>query len=196
MTGAALMGGNDLTGLHIIKALLDQSFFTRVDCISYRPPLDVVESDKLHIQLDFSCCTNEWPAQIARLTSMPAVFFSQRLVDYEANLNLANAARRVGVRVYVMTAPRGAEVKDILRDALQAFGFKTIVIVRPGDLSVGPPTEQPVRKTLDFYGVAEAIVVARAAVSAAQQALELEMGTVWELRQSDIVRLGLEEWDG
>ncbi|KAI1006155.1 hypothetical protein K3495_g2067 [Podosphaera aphanis] len=142
---------------------------------------------------------------------------AQRLIDYDLNLALATSAQKAGVKVYVLISVAGAgsqsflplaKMKGDLEESVKDLGFKTVVILRPGlllgDRSESRPAEWAARKVAGITGVLgnkvtdfwaqDAIVVARAAVSAGKQALESDKGDVWQLAQSDIVRLGRTEW--
>jgi uncharacterized protein YbjT (DUF2867 family) len=100
------------------------------------------------------------------------------------------------------------KMKGELEDAVTALDFERTVIVRPG-LIVGTredsrPPEAALRKLANFMGAIsggalkdfwaqDALVIARAAVSAALQAEERNE-RVWIVGQSDVLRLGRTEW--
>lgn len=146
-------------------------------------------------------------------------FEAQRKIDYDLNLSLAEAASKSGVKVYVLVSTHGADAKGLvpysrmkgeLEDAVKKLGFEHTVILRPG-LIVGHreesrPAEFVVRKIAGFAGAVtnglkdfwaqDAEVIARAAVAAGLKAFEGEKDVpkVWEVTQSDIVRMGRTEW--
>lgn len=146
-------------------------------------------------------------------------FTNQRKIDYDLNLALAKAAKAQGVRVYVLISTAGANVDSIipyakmrgeLDEAIKAIGFDHAVILRPGLLvgtrSDSRPGEYAGRRMATFLGwisgnrlkdgwAQDADVVAKAALSAALEALEgKSTEKVRVLSQSDIIRLGRTEW--
>lgn len=146
-------------------------------------------------------------------------FEKQRKIDYDLNVELAKAAKEAGVTVYVLISTSGAsptssipysKMKGELDETVKQLGFKHTIILKPG-LLVGTrgdsrPGEFVARKVATILGAVsgnvlkdpwaqDAEVVARAAVSAALEAISgkrPEGATM--LGQSDIVRLGREEW--
>ena len=142
-------------------------------------------------------------------------------MDYDLNLSLAKAAKESGVKVYVLISLAGAstgsmlpygKMKAEIEKAVKELGFPHTVFVKPG-LLVGARkdtrvTEAIVRTIAKGMGAIsqaglkdwwaqDADVVGRAAVAAGMQCLEgkKEEG-VWEVSQSDIIRLGRTEWKG
>ena len=91
---------------------------------------------------------------------------------------------------------------------MKALEFEHCIILRPGLLTgerqESRPAEAVLRKIAGVVGMfgnglkdfwaQDAEVVGKAAVSAGLQALEGGKPKVWELGQSDIVRLGRTEW--
>jgi uncharacterized protein YbjT (DUF2867 family) len=143
----------------------------------------------------------------------------QRAIDLDLNLALAKAAKEAGVQTYVLISSAAvsstsmmpyAKMKGELEDAVKAIGFKHTVILKPG-LIVGArehsrPTEFALRKVADFFGAIssnklkdfwaqDAEVIARAAVHAGLECVEgKKEDGVWEIGQSEIVKLGRTEW--
>jgi uncharacterized protein YbjT (DUF2867 family) len=141
---------------------------------------------------------------------------NQRKIDYDLNLALAQAAKVAGVKVYVLISTGGAnahsmmaypKMKGELEASVKALEFEHTVILRPG-LIVGNreesrPAEFAVRKVAGFMGMLgngfkdfwaqDSDVIAKAAVSAGLKALE-GGPKVWEVGQSEIVKLGRTEW--
>lgn len=99
-------------------------------------------------------------------------------------------------------------MKGELEDGIKELGFEHTVIIRPG-LLVGTreesrPAEAILRGVANCLGsvanvlkdtwAQDAEVVGRAAVSAGLQATQGDKPRVWEIGQSEIVRLGRTEW--
>jgi uncharacterized protein YbjT (DUF2867 family) len=123
------------------------------------------------------------------------------------------------VKVYVLISSRGANAKSSLayprmkgelEDSVKALDFEHCVILRPG-LIVGHreesrPAEFVVRKIAGAMGMLanglkdvwaqDDDVIAKAAVSAGLQCLDAgdKKPKVWEIGQSEIVKLGRAEW--
>jgi uncharacterized protein YbjT (DUF2867 family) len=141
-------------------------------------------------------------------------FDAQRKIDYDLNLELAQAAKAAGVETYVLISSNGAnaqsyfaypKMKGELEEAVKGLGFKHTVIVRPGlivgERSESRPAEAGLRalakglrsltpKAVDFWAQ-DAGVIARAAVTAGIMCLQ---GTrdegVWVMEMGEIVPLG------
>lgn len=143
---------------------------------------------------------------------------NQRKIDYDLNLELAQAAKASGVKVYVLISSGGAnahsnfaypKMKGELEDSVKALGFDHAIILRPG-LIVGTregsrPAEFALRKVANFAGIfghgfkdfwaQDSDIIARAAVSAGLKALEDNSAPkVWEIGQAEIVKLGRTDW--
>ncbi|KAL2069665.1 hypothetical protein VTL71DRAFT_14344 [Oculimacula yallundae] len=143
---------------------------------------------------------------------------AQRKIDYDLNLEVAKAAKASGVKVYVLISTANANTKSMfpytkmkgeLEESIKELGFEKTVILRPG-LLVGAreesrPAEAVLRGIANVMGsvahvlkdtwAQDAEVVGRAAVAAGLQALEGDKPKVWEVGQSEVVRLGRTEWD-
>jgi len=230
MTSIALAGSTGLVGAEILKTLLSLPQITDIHTVNRREPSTI--SSKLH---PFNTPeTSKWYSHLATLSPAPSIFFSalgttkgaagsfaaQRAIDYDLNVELASAAKKAGVKVYVLISSASAsssayfnysKMKGELEDTVRHLGFDTTVILRPG-LLVGNRTEnrtaeaavQGVARFLgstignsgkDFWAQ-DAEVVARAAVLAGQMALKGGYGQVWIVNQTDIIRLGRTEWKG
>jgi hypothetical protein len=145
-------------------------------------------------------------------------FENQKKIDYDLNLELAKAAKEAGVKVYVLisgaamskTSPFAfSRMKAELEEAVTALGFEHTVILKPG-LIVGSredsrPPEAALRGVAKFMGAIsggllkdwwaqDADVIGKAAVSAGLKALEGGAPKVWDVEQSEIVKLGRTEW--
>lgn len=137
------------------------------------------------------------------------------------NIELAKAAHAAGARTFVFVSSAGtrglvaslapySKMKVGVEEAVRSLGFEQAVVLRPGFLMGEREvahTGGPVLETL-FRGLGTHVaqgaqdkfaqedkVVARAAVKAAMLAAEGKApGKFWVLEQSDIVRLGRDEW--
>jgi uncharacterized protein YbjT (DUF2867 family) len=175
--------------------------------------------------------TSEWASKLSSINPPPSIFFSalgttrgaaggvegQRKIDLELNLSLAEAAKKSGVKVYVLISTGGAnansflaypKMKGELEEGVKALGFDTTVILRPGllvgDRSDSRPTEfifQKIAGLTGFLGkgvkdvwAQDADVVGKAAVAAGLKALEGGQPKVWQVGQAEIVKLGRTEW--
>lgn len=166
------------------------------------------------------------------MSPAPTIFFStlattranaggvenQRRLEYGVNLELAKAAKEMGVKTYVCVSSAGADpnslfaypkMKGEIERDVSALDFEHCIILRPGVLA-GNRQETRYAEGL-LRGIAavagkvhaglkdgwaqDADIVARAAVSAALQAAEGKAPEkIWVIGQSDIVRLGRTEW--
>lgn len=188
--------------------------------------------DKLQAIIDPD--SSQWSSQLSSIQPTPDIFVSglgttraqagsfenQRKIDYDLNLELAQAAKAAGVKVYVLISSRGVSttsqfgymrMKAELEVAVKEVGFEHTVLVQPG-LILGTredsrPPEMVMRKFAGLLGVVsggwlkdiwaqDAEVIGKAAIAAGLKALEDGKGTpkVWELSQSEIIRLGRTEW--
>lgn len=146
---------------------------------------------------------------------------AQRKIDYDLNLDLAKAAKESGVKVYVLISSAAvsttspfpySKMKAELEEAVKALGFLHTVIIKPG-LLVGSreesrPAEAILRGVAKGMGMIskglltdwwaqDADVIGKAAVSAGMQCAEGKRPQgVWQIDQSEIVKLGRTEWKG
>jgi hypothetical protein len=100
------------------------------------------------------------------------------------------------------------KMKGELEEAVKALNFDQTVILRPGlivgDRDESRPAEWVIRKIAGAAGmVANGLkdfwaqdkdVIAKAAISAGLKALNEEIPKVWDISQSEIVKLGRTEW--
>lgn len=143
----------------------------------------------------------------------------QREVDYGLNLSLAKAAKEAEVKVYVLISSAGAsansmspylKLKAEIEEAVKELGFPHTVLMRPG-LLVGDRKEtrlteavlQIVAKGMGAISkgrlkdcwAQDVDVIGKAAVAAGIQCLESKREEgVWMINQSEIIRLGRNEW--
>jgi uncharacterized protein YbjT (DUF2867 family) len=144
----------------------------------------------------------------------------QRKIDYDLNVELAQAAKAAGVKVYVLISTAGASttarfpytrMKAELDEAVKALDFEHTVIVKPGLISGTREDSRPAEAFVrgiasvanvisggflkDFWSQ-DADVIAKAAVTAGLKCLEkpADCPKVWEVTQSEVIRLGRTEW--
>ena len=143
----------------------------------------------------------------------------QREVDYGLNLSLAKAAKEAEVKVYVLISSAGAsansmspylKLKAEIEEAVKELGFPHTVLMRPG-LLVGDRKEtrlteavlQIVAKGMGAISkgrlkdcwAQDVDVISKAAIAASIQCLESKREEgVWMINQSEIIRLGRNEW--
>jgi hypothetical protein len=210
-----------------LSALLSLPSISSIYSLARREPTST--DPKLHSLV--TADTSEWASKLSSITPPPSIFFSalgttrdaaggvegQRKIDLELNLSLAEAAKKSGVKVYVLISTGGAnansffaypKMKGELEEGVKALGFDTTVILRPG-LLVGNrtesrPTEFVFQKIAGLTGLLgqgvkdawaqDAEVVGKAAVAAGLKALEGGQPKVWQVGQAEIVRLGRTEW--
>ncbi|KAI1813467.1 NAD(P)-binding protein [Poronia punctata] len=147
---------------------------------------------------------------------------NQWKIDHDLNVELAKASHASGIETFVFISSAGtrgfpssmvpySKMKNGVEDAIKSLGFKQAIILHPGFL-IGHREEQhavyPVlegfsrgmrsllgQRVQDMFAQ-EGEVVARAAVKAASLAAQGKApAKYWVLEQSDIVRLGRDEWD-
>ncbi|KAI1435444.1 NAD(P)-binding protein [Xylaria sp. CBS 124048] len=146
---------------------------------------------------------------------------NQWKIDHDLNVELAKAAREAGVETFVFISSTGvrgflssrvpySKMKVGVEDTIKSLDFPQAIILRPG-LLVGqreiPHTGGALMESL-YHGVGsilgqgaqdrlgqDGLTVGRAAVKAAQLAAEGKAPSkYWVLEQSDIVKLGRDEW--
>jgi hypothetical protein len=145
-------------------------------------------------------------------------FENQRKIDYGLNLELAKAAKAAGVKIYVLISVAAMSktslfafnrMKAELEEAVTELEFEHTIILKPG-LIVGTredsrPPEAVFRFVAKCMGAIsggylkdwwaqDAEVIGRAAVSAGLKALEGGAPKVWDIPQSEVVKLGRTEW--
>ncbi|KFZ18296.1 hypothetical protein V502_04163 [Pseudogymnoascus sp. VKM F-4520 (FW-2644)] len=217
MTSTVVIGS---TGL-VLPAISSVRTFTR------RAPKDT--GAKLNATVEDSA---KWAASISAITPPADIFFSglgttraaaggfdnQRKIDYDLNLEAAQAAKKAGIKVYVLISSGGAnpnsmmgypKMKGELEEAVKALGFEKTVILRPGlilggrdHLRVGEYAVQGVARLFGAVSggwlsdgwAQEADVIAKAAVSGGLKALAGEGPASVTLGQPEILRLGRTEW--
>ncbi|MCJ1351343.1 MAG: Protein fmp52, mitochondrial [Icmadophila ericetorum] len=145
-------------------------------------------------------------------------FVAQRAIDHDLNVELAKAAKDAGVKVYILISSSGASASSLVpytkmkgetENAVKEMGFPYTIIVRPGllvgDREDSRPAESIVRgiakglgslsKGLVDFWAQDGDVIGKATVNAAMQCIEGKRPAgLWEIGQSDIIRLGRTEW--
>lgn len=141
----------------------------------------------------------------------------QRKVDYDLNMELAQAAKDAGVETYVLISTTGAsatsrfaypKMKGELEEGVKAMGFKHTVILRPGFIAGDRTSREAGAAEVALRWVAKGLgnfpalknpwaqdgeLIARAAVVAGVHCLEGKRAEgTWVIGQADIVRLGAE----
>lgn len=146
-------------------------------------------------------------------------FAEQKKIDYDLNLELAQAAKAAGTTTYVLISTGAAstassfgylKMKGELEEAVKKLDFEHTIILRPG-LIVGErndsrPPEFVLQKIAQFGGAIsggllkdfwaqDASVIGRAAVNATLKTANGEnKEKIWVIGQADVVRLGRTEW--
>lgn len=151
-----LVGSTGLVGQQVIKQALANSSVTRVTALTRRPVSQLPELSELsdHPKLknrlvDFdqlSADEDYWQADavICTLGTTIKIAGSQDAfyrVDHDYPLKIAELANQKGTRVYALNSAMGANpesrifynrVKGELERDLQALGFESLALVRPG----------------------------------------------------------------
>lgn len=214
-------------GSHILSTLLQLPGISSVRTFTRREPKDT--GAKLNATVEDS---SKWAAGISAITPPADIFFSglgttraaaggfenQRKIDYDLNLETAQAAKKAGVKVYVLISSGGAnpnsmmgysKMKGELEEAVKELGFEKTVILRPGLILGGRDHlragEFAVQGVARLFGAVsggwlsdgwaqDADVIAKAAVSGGLKALAGEGPASLTIGQSEIIRLGRTEW--
>jgi uncharacterized protein YbjT (DUF2867 family) len=145
---------------------------------------------------------------------------NQWKIDHDLNIELATAAKDAGVRTFVFVSSGGtrgmlssfapySKMKNGVEDKIRELGFGQAIILRPGALlgerdkhRTGDGLMQSVFGSLAVIGLKDKLsvegeVVGRAAAAALKLAAEGKApAKYWTVEQSDIVRLGRDEWKG
>ncbi|KAH8897060.1 NAD(P)-binding protein [Thozetella sp. PMI_491] len=231
MAATAIFGCTGLVGAHILTTALASDTFGVVQTISRRAPK--AEGPKLQATIEAD--TSQWATKLAALSPTPSTVFAavgttraqaggiqpQWKIDHDLNVELAQAAKKVGTRTYVFISSAGtrgmlsssvpySKMKQGVEDSIKALDFEQAIILRPGAIlgerevpHVGGGALNAVIRGLgrfisqgaqDMLGQ-DAEVIARAAVHAAKLANEGKApAKYWVIECADIVRLGRTEW--
>ncbi|KAL1297794.1 hypothetical protein AAFC00_006329 [Neodothiora populina] len=215
-----LVGGNILSVLAASPTISAVHAFARRDLPTTSPKLTALKSaDSAEWPSMYPANTPLFLSALGTTKAQAGSVANQRKIDFDLNLELAKAAKNAGATTCVLISTSGANaqssfayprMKGELEDAVRKLDFEHTVILRPG-LIVGTredsrPPEYAFRKIAGLFGAIssawlkdpwaqDADVIAKAAVSAGLQCVG---GTtdrkVWELTQSEIVKLGRDEW--
>ncbi|KAL6714352.1 Protein fmp52, mitochondrial [Lecanora helva] len=223
-----VIGCTGLVGSNIITTLTSLASQPTIHAIARKP----LTTSSINLKPVIEADSSKWSEHIKSLSPQPNIFMSalgttkgqagsfeaQRKIDYDLNLSLAQAAKELGVKVYVLISSGGVSKKSLfpygrmkaeLEEAVVALNFPHTVILKPG-LLVGTradsrPSEAAIRsvargvgsisKSLTDFWAQDAEIVGRAAIAAATLCSEgqREEG-VWVINQGEIVRLGRTEW--
>ncbi|KAK5113191.1 hypothetical protein LTR62_003527 [Meristemomyces frigidus] len=225
MATVALVGSTGLVGSQILTALTTLNSVGSVHAFS-RKGLGADAKIQGIPSQDSSTWPTLYPSGVQLFISALGTtraqaggFEKQRKIDYDLNLELAQAAKAAGTKSYVLVSSAGssssssmgyAKMKGELEDAVKALNFDHTVIIRPG-LLVGArndlrTAEFALQKVASFMGsisgnklkdfwAQDAEVVARAAVKAGMDCVNgKQTEKVRVLTQADIIRLGRAEW--
>jgi nucleoside-diphosphate-sugar epimerase len=229
MTTAAVFGSTGFVGAEILASLLSSPSYTAVHTISRRQPAGQGNT-KLHSELESE--TSKWPAQLSAIKPTPDIVYSgvgttraaaggianQWKIDHDLNVELAQAAKKAGVKTFVFISSAGtrsalssrvpySQMKNGVEDAIKECDFEQAIILKPG-LIMGPrkPEEEkfggPLMNTLvnglgrinqswkDGMGQ-DRKEIGRAAVEAAKVAAEGKAPSkYWVLDGKDIIKFG------
>ncbi|KAI1078120.1 NAD(P)-binding protein [Whalleya microplaca] len=182
-----------------------------------------VEADTTKWASNLSSITPPPPVVISALGTTRAQaggIANQWKIDHDLNVELAKAAHAAGTKTFVFVSSAGArnlgssqvpysKMKVGVEDAIKSLDFEQAIILRPGIILGKREVEHtggPLLNTLvrglgavaqglqDRFGQ-DAEVIARAAVRATVLAAEGKAPSkYWTLEQSDIVKLGRDEW--
>jgi len=152
MASATVIGSTGLVGGEILTALLASEAFTTVHTISRRAP-KTGEHAKLRAAVEPD--SSAWAARLKGTTPVPDVVLSalgttraaagsveaQWKIDHDLNVELAEAAKEVGVRTFVFVSSGGtrgvgsvapySKMKIGVEDKVKALGFDNAIILRP-----------------------------------------------------------------
>lgn len=231
MASSLVFGSTGVSGSHILATLLAGNSLGAVHTISRRAPKSTAPALRATVEAD----TAQWASKLAAISPPPATVYSalgttrqqagglanQWKIDHDLNVELARAAKEAGVRHFVFVSSGGtrgalsgpfpyAKMKRGVEDTVQALGFDTAIVLRPGlilddreEPHLGGPLLIGTAKALGrLFGLGvqdrwavEGEVIGRAAVHAARIAEEGKApAKYWVLEQSDIIRLGRTEW--
>ncbi|ADO72428.1 oxidoreductase [Stigmatella aurantiaca] len=143
---ALVAGASGLVGGHLLDALLENPLYQQVYSLGRRPlpkqhprltqrtvDFGRLDEEPLAPAEDAFCCLG---TTLQKAGSQEAF----RAVDHHAVLNFAKAARRAGVRRFLVVTAMGANahsrifynrVKGEVEEALAAQGFESLIIARP-----------------------------------------------------------------
>ncbi|KAK0629172.1 hypothetical protein B0T17DRAFT_589072 [Bombardia bombarda] len=219
-SSTAVFGSTGLTGAHILSILLSSGSPATVQTISRRAPKSAGPTLQATIEPD----TSLWASRLATLTPAPTTVISavgttraaagglpnQWKIDHDLNVELAQAAKKQGVRNFVFISSDGirgpligrlpySRMKQGVEDTIKGLDFEHAIIVKPGAIlgtrevpHQGSFLVNGLIAAASWLGVKDKIgqdaeVIARAAVHATRLA---EQGKApskyWELKQADI----------
>ncbi|KAJ2901387.1 hypothetical protein MKZ38_001905 [Zalerion maritima] len=231
MPTAAVIGSTGATGSHILNTLLTTPAWTSITTISRRQPTPPsnIPTDKLTPIL--SSNLDEWPSLLPT-SPPPSVVFSalgttrvqtpsiedRWKIDHHANVDLAKAAKKTGVKTFVFVSSVGTgsfpakwfaypRMKAGVENAIKEQDFDQAIILRPGTIfseRTGPRASE-----MSFQGLIKGVgklgqgvmdmlgqedhVIGTAAVRAVEAAERGEAPSkIWIMEGSDIIKYGRE----
>lgn len=149
-----------------------------MNVLARRTPSNPVESEaKLTAFVETN--TEKWPEQLKSIKPPPQIFFSslgttranaggfdkQYKLEHDLHLELAQAAKDAGYKVFVLISSHGADPKSMfgytrmkgeIEEGIKALGFDHTIIIRPGIISgtrsESRPAEAIIRKVAAIAG--------------------------------------------
>jgi len=231
MAPTAIIGATGLVGGFILSTLLKASSPQTIQTITRRTPLSTGPTLQAVVEPD----TTLWADRLAALSPAPSTVVSslgttrvaaggianQWKIDHDLNVELAEQAKKQGVRNFVFVSSAGvrslvarqlpySQMKIGVEDTIQRLDFDQAIIVKPGFI-IGD-REVPHQGVWIAFGLIkglakvagqwaadkmgqEAEVIARATVHAMKLA---EQGKApskyWVIEADEIIKLGRTEW--
>jgi uncharacterized protein YbjT (DUF2867 family) len=227
---SVVIGSTGLVGNEILKTLIATEAFPSIHTISRRAPKQTSPKLTSVIEAD----TTKWAASLQSLSPTPSVVISalgttrqlagsiaaQWKIDHDLNVELAKAAKDMGVKTFVFVSSAGtrgflassapySKMKVGVEDTVMGLEFDNAVILRPG-MILGNREVMHTGNSV-FNGVVhglgkistglkdacgqEAEVIARAAMHAARVVREGKAEkNPWVLEGADIMKFGRDEW--
>lgn len=220
-----------MVGTHIVSTLLANPSISHIVTLSRRPPRAASTAPQTKLTAFISDDTSLWAPHLASVSPPPAIFISsfgttrasaggfdnQYKVEHGLNIEMAKAAKEMGVKAYVLVSSAGASktssfpysrMKGEIEEDVRALNFDRTIILRPGIISGTRGESRPAEAVLRFFaGIAgkvhstlkdswaqDADVIARAAVNAGLKTVDGEVPAgsekVWILNGDQIIRLG------
>jgi len=222
MTIVCLAGATGLVGGLILKTLQDTARVSEIHAFTRRPlsegpkVMQITSTDSSAWAAQFPTSTDVFISALGTTRANAGGFENQRKIDYDLNMQLAQAARAAGTKTYVLVSTSAADssslfgylkMKGELEDDVKKIGFEHVVVLRPG-LIVGeraPSDRRTAEAALqmvarlaervgghrykDFWAQ-DALTIARATTQAGLDCKE----PIKVVDQAGVVRLGRTEW--
>jgi uncharacterized protein YbjT (DUF2867 family) len=145
MASVCLVGATGLVGAHILSTLktLDKvqkiSAFARKDLANDAKLTPVISKDTATWPQQYPTGADLFISALGTTRAAAGGFEKQKKIDYDLNLELAQAAKAAGTKVYVLISSSGAnsssmlgypKMKGELEDAVSALGFEVCRMTR------------------------------------------------------------------